>query len=97
MLIGVVLCGVFHIYRRRGRRLVGLNAHSVSPYAVPPMRRADQQSGIPHVRKGVPQPAQLSGSPMAMVDPAVIPTVTGLEPPPSYVTRNYDWRVDTAQ
>ena len=97
VLVVVVLCGICHIYRRRGRKTMDLNTHSVSPYAVPPIRRTDQQSSIPQVRKGVPQPAPPSGGAMAAADPAMFPSVTGLEPPPSYVAPNYDWRAGAAQ
>ena len=77
--------------------MMDLNTHSVSPYAVPPVRRTDQQSNIQQVRKGVSQPPQPSGGPMATVDPVIVSNVTGLGPPPSYVTPNYDWRADEAQ
>ncbi len=92
----IVLCGVRHIYRR-GRRPIDPDAHSVSPYTIPPIRRADQQSSIQQVRKGVPQPARPYGASLATLDPTVYSGVTGLGPPPSYEMPMYDWRVDTAQ
>ena len=51
----VVLGGVGYIYRRRGRRPIDPDTHSVSPYTVPPIRRTDQQSIMRQVLKGVPQ------------------------------------------
>ena len=80
VLVVVVLCGVRHIYLRRGRRPI--DACSVSPYTGPPIRRSDQQSSIPPVLKGVPQPARPPGAPMATVDPSMSSSEDGLEPPP---------------
>ncbi|SRR5258706_160870 len=97
VLVVVILCGVRHIYLRRRRRPIDLDTHSVFPYTVPPIRRADQQSSIPQVGKGVPQPAQPPGAPMAVVDRSMSSSETGLGPPPSYQTPSYDWRADRAQ
>ena len=75
-----VLGGVRGIYLRRGRRPI--DAQSISPYTGPPIRRYNQQSSMPQVRKGVPQPARPPGEPMATVDPSMSPRETGLGPPP---------------
>ena len=96
-LVVVVLGGVGYIYRRRGRRSIDLDALSASPYTDPPIRRTDQQSGMPQVLEGVPQPTRLSGAPMSTVDLGMSSGVDGSGPPPSYETPTYDWRVDQAQ
>src|SRR5258706_3675624 len=92
-LVIAVLGSVFYRYRRRGWAQILLDAYPVSPYTAPPRRQADQQSSLPHLSKRPPQPARLSGTPMVTRDPDLSSSLRRLEPPPSYESPMYDWRV----
>ena len=73
-----ILGGLWYLNHRR--RATDLDAHPVSPYTVPPMTEANQQSGLPQGHKRALHPTQ---QPRAPMDTSHF-GLSELEPPPSY-------------
>ncbi len=95
------LGSVYYRYRRRRRMPVVLDVPPdippdvppISPYTVPPMTRADQQSRLPRDGKRPPQLAPPPGAPVDTGDPPMSSRISQLGPPPSYDSPIHGGRV----
>ena len=84
-IVTIVFGGIYHLYRRRRRAPIDLDSPSIpSPYAVPPMTQAGQQTGFLQIGKHRPQSTRSSGTPVTTLGHST-DLVTEPGPPPSYV------------
>ena len=86
-IVTAILGGIWYLNRRGQKRSTDLDAHLPSPYAVPPVTQANQQSDLSREHKRHPQPTRQPGAPMVTGDTIISFGVTEFGPPPSYETR----------